>query len=53
MFLARELVFLAESRRRAGASRSEVRPLVDEAIAVAEDLGAGVVLVDVDRYGLR
>ncbi len=52
VFLARELVFLAESRRRAGASRSDVRPLVDEAIAVAEDLGTGVVLVDIDRYGL-
>ena len=51
-FLARELVFLAESRRRAGASRSDVRPLVDEAIAIAEGIGAGVVLVDIDRYGL-
>ena len=31
---------------------SDVRPLVDEAIALAEDIGTGVVLVDIDRYGL-
>ena len=51
-FLARELVFLAEARRRLGASSGEVRPLVREALAVAEPLGARVVAVDVERYGL-
>ena len=51
-FLARELVFLAEARRRTGASHTEVRPLLDEAMAVAERIGAGVVVVDIDRYGL-
>jgi hypothetical protein len=51
-FLARELVFLAEARRRLGASSGEVRPLVREALGVAEPLGARVVAVDVERYGL-
>ena len=51
-FLARELVFLAEARRRLGASSGEVRPLVREALAVAEPLGARVVAVDVERYRL-
>ena len=51
-FLARELVFLAEARRRLGASSGDVRPLVREALTVAEPLGARVVAVDVERYGL-
>ncbi len=50
--LARELVFLAEARRRLGASLGDVRPLVREALAAAEPIGARVVEVDVDRYGL-
>ena len=53
MFLCRELVFLAEARRRNGASRDELRPLVEEACAIAEPIGARVVNVDVERYGLR
>ena len=51
-FLARELVFSAEARRRLGASSGEVRPLVREALAVADPIGARVVPVDVERYGL-
>ena len=51
-FLAREVVFLAEARRRLGASSGEVRPLVREALAVAEPLGARLVAVDVERYRL-
>ena len=52
VFLARELVFLAEARRRAGATRTDVRPLVEEAMAIAERIGARIVVVDIDRYGL-
>jgi hypothetical protein len=51
-FLAREAVFLAEARRRLGSSSGELRPLVREALTVAEPLGAHVVAVDVERYGL-
>jgi hypothetical protein len=52
LFLARELVFLAEARRRNGASAAALRPLVAEALAIAERTGARVVNVDVERYGL-
>jgi DNA-binding CsgD family transcriptional regulator/tetratricopeptide (TPR) repeat protein len=52
VFLARELVFLAEARRRGGAAAADARPLVDEAIAIAERTGAGAVVADVERYGL-
>jgi class 3 adenylate cyclase len=52
LFLARELVFLAEARRRTGASRSDIRPLVDEALEIADRLGARIVAVDAERYGL-
>jgi DNA-binding CsgD family transcriptional regulator len=51
-FLVRELVFLAEARRRGGASAAEIRPLVGEALALAERIGARVVAADVERYGL-
>jgi hypothetical protein len=50
IFLARELVFLAEARRRAG--DVGVGPLVSEALAIAEPLGADIVTADVARYGL-
>jgi hypothetical protein len=52
LFLARELVFLAEARRRSGATEAELRPLVAEAAALADRCGARVVTVDVERYGL-
>ena len=51
-FLARDLVFLAEARCRLGASSEEVRAITREALTVAEPLGARVVSVDVERYGL-
>jgi DNA-binding SARP family transcriptional activator len=52
VFLCRELVFLAEARRRAGASVRDVRPLVDEARTIANRVGGRVVLVDLERYAL-
>ena len=51
IFLARELVFLAEARRRSG--DVGVDPLVREALEIAEPLGAKIVSDDVDRYGLE
>ena len=52
LFLARELVFLAEARRRNGGQTAELRPLVAEALALARRHSARAVAVDVDRYGL-
>jgi DNA-binding CsgD family transcriptional regulator len=52
VFLVRELVFLAEARRRCGATADEIRPLVDEARTISERFGARVALVDIDRYQL-
>lgn len=52
VFLVRELVFLAEARRRGGASADEVRPVVQEALALAETIGAGAAIADVVRYAL-
>jgi hypothetical protein len=52
LFLARELVFLAEARRRNGAPTAALRPLVAEASTLADRFGARVVTVDIDRYGL-
>ncbi len=52
VFLVRELVFLAEARRRDRDPTSAIRALVREALTVAERLGAGVVAADVERYGL-
>ncbi len=49
IFLVRELVFLAESRRRAGAPRTAVRMFVQEATEIATRTGARVALVDLDR----
>jgi hypothetical protein len=51
-FLCRELVLLTEARRRNGASPAQIQPLVREALAVAEPIGAGIVKIDVARYGL-
>jgi hypothetical protein len=52
VFLMRELVFLAEARRRDGDATAAVRPLVREALALADRVGAGIVAADVARYGL-
>jgi hypothetical protein len=51
-FLARDLVFLAEARCRRGAPSDEVRPLVREALEIAEQLGLRIVTFDVERFGL-
>ena len=52
VFLARELTFLAEARRRVGRPPGEVEPLVLEAQSLADATGAGVVHADLARYGL-
>jgi hypothetical protein len=52
LYLARELVFLAEARVRNGASKADVAPIVAEARALAERFGTPVVTVDIERYGL-
>ena len=52
VYLVRELVFLAEARRRTGATEREIRPLVTEAVELAERLGAGAALADIERYRL-
>ena len=52
LYLARELVFLAEARCRNGVAAAAITALVDEALALADRLGAPVVNVDVERYGL-
>jgi hypothetical protein len=45
-------VFLAEARRRGGAPAAEVRPLVREATATAESIGAYAAIADIARYSL-
>ncbi len=52
VFLVRELVFLAEARRRCGATADEVRPFVREASTIAERFGARAAVADVERYRL-
>jgi hypothetical protein len=52
VFLMRELVFLAEARRREGDPTSVIRPLVREALTLAERHEAPIVRVDVERYSL-
>jgi DNA-binding SARP family transcriptional activator len=52
LFLVRELVFLAEARRRDGGPMSAIRPLVGEALTIGERLGAHIVSAEVDRYEL-
>ena len=52
VYLARELVFLAEARRRSGASTDGVRSLVGEARTIAEGVGVVVALDDLRRYRL-
>ena len=52
VFLVRELVFLAEARRRGGDRDGEIRPLVAEARQLAERIGTMVAVADIERYGL-
>ena len=52
IFLARELVLLAVARMRAGHTRDEIAPFVDEALAIAAATGAHVIDGEAERYGL-
>jgi hypothetical protein len=52
VFLGRELVRLAECRRRQGASRSEVRRLVDESLELMARTGAALIDQEARMYGL-
>ncbi len=52
IFLGRELVRLAEARRRAGASGSEVRRIVAEAVDIADRTGAHLIRQEAKRYQL-
>ncbi|MET0459894.1 MAG: AAA family ATPase [Ilumatobacteraceae bacterium] len=52
VFLARELVLLAEASRRSGALDTEIRPLVAEARDLAQRLGITVAIADIERYDL-
>jgi tetratricopeptide (TPR) repeat protein len=52
IFLARELLVLARARRDLGAAPDDVRPLLAEASAIADDTGAGLVRLDAARFDL-
>lgn len=52
IFLGRELVRLAEARRRRGRDHDEIRPLVDEALELANRTGAVLIRREADHYGL-
>jgi len=52
LFLGRELLRLAASRRRRGAAAVEVAPLVGEAIAWAERAGADLIRLEAERLDL-
>jgi DNA-binding CsgD family transcriptional regulator/tetratricopeptide (TPR) repeat protein len=52
VFLGRELLLMAEARRRFGEGDGRVSTLVDEALAIAERHGAHVITQDAHRYGL-
>jgi DNA-binding CsgD family transcriptional regulator/tetratricopeptide (TPR) repeat protein len=52
LFLGSELIRLADARRRRGAPRDEVRPLVDEALAIAQRTGANLIVQEAERASL-
>jgi class 3 adenylate cyclase/DNA-binding CsgD family transcriptional regulator/tetratricopeptide (TPR) repeat protein len=52
IYLGRELVVSAWARNVAGASRSEVADLVDEALDIARSTGARIIELDARRWGL-
>ena len=52
LFLGRELVLLADCRRRAGAPDDEVDALLAEALEIAERTGAKLIAQDAARRGL-
>ncbi|MDQ3963039.1 MAG: hypothetical protein M3277_03885, partial [Actinomycetota bacterium] len=52
IFLGLELIRLADARRRRGAPETEVRPLVNEALDIAERTGAGLIALEAERASL-
>jgi hypothetical protein len=52
LFLGRELICLAEARRRLGASDDEISPLVREALEIADRTGATLIHADAVHYDL-
>jgi DNA-binding CsgD family transcriptional regulator len=52
-FLGRELIRLAEARRRLGASDDEIGPLVREALGIADRTGTRLIHAEADHFGLR
>ena len=52
IFLGRELVRLAEARRRLRFVDVEITPLVDEALDICESSGAILILREAEHYGL-
>ena len=53
LFLGRELIRLAEARRRLGATDDEVGPLVREALDIADRTGAALIRAEAAHYELR
>jgi tetratricopeptide (TPR) repeat protein len=52
VYLGRELLLMAEARRRFDNGEARVAPLVEEALAIADRFGAHVISQDAHRYGL-
>jgi DNA-binding CsgD family transcriptional regulator len=53
LFLGRELIRLAEARRRLGASDHEIRPLVREALDIADKTEATLIRAEAAHYDLH
>jgi hypothetical protein len=52
VYLGRQLLMLAEAHRRSGLAQEAIRPLVLEALAIADHTGARIIAQDVTRLGL-
>lgn len=52
IFLARALVQQAAAGLRLGRHRHQTRPLIDEALAIAQTTGADLIVEETSRYGL-
>jgi hypothetical protein len=53
LFLGRELIRLAEARRRLGANNGEISPLVREALDIADRTGAALIHAEAAHYDLH
>jgi len=53
IFLGRELIRLAEARRRLGATHDEISPLVREARDIADRTGATLIHAEAAHYDIR